>query len=93
MNEEQKIKKKIKINEKALADGGKITAAAAAPNVLSSSVIKKNSLIVERKKVILINNNYLCYNSSSMLQKETVFNKNLIWTNSISTHLYHRKFT
>lgn len=50
MNEKQKIKKKIKINEKALADGGKITAAAAAPNVLSSSVIKKIVSLLSAKK-------------------------------------------
>lgn len=38
--------------------------------ILSSSVT--NRLIVEREKVILIDDDYLCYNSSSMLQKNRV---------------------
>lgn len=38
--------------------------------LLSSSVT--NRLIVEREKVILIDDDYLCYNSSSMLQKNRV---------------------
>lgn len=40
------------------------------PTLLSSSVT--NRLIVEREKVILIDDDYLCYNSSSMLQKNRV---------------------
>lgn len=40
------------------------------PILLSSSVT--NRLIVEREKVILIDDDYLCYNSSSMLQRNRV---------------------
>lgn len=47
-----------------------IPALAQTPTLLSSSVT--NRLIVEREKVILIDDDYLCYNSSSMLQRNRV---------------------